>query len=766
MCPQNCKSCAEKIDDEYSYYCFSCIEGYNLNNYDCFDVQCYTGLGSSCLTCDKNEKYRCASCNSGYYLNKTTGTCKKCIANCAKCDDTNLCLECNERYELYLNKCVIGCTKGSNEKCKECNSTSLSECGSCNDRYYLPTDLRDKRECKKCPDNCVHCEGTLTSVTCTECSSSCYSIIKGRCTIDSDKLLNFLLCNDCDSFAKENCLSCKEGSLLVEYAKDAFYCVPCGDNVKKCHLLNNKIIIDECYPGYQIINEQCVGECQKGTKEKCLSCKTERTKINQCKECNKGYFLPTDYEKQDICFLCLSEGCVKCTGTITNNICIECNNNYKLYEGNCIQICDVGDDSKCLTCSDEPGKNNRCGTCNELYYLPTYSTDSNQNLICKKCPDKCLSCYGDYDEPICSECKSGYILRKGICIEGCEYMRGCLTCDDSGDFPRCTTCYEGFYFPKNLNKYYDRCYSCSLPGCKKCEGLFDYDDYCLECKSEYDSVLNDDNIVVSCSKSCEIGIDNKCKSCSLDDSSCGSCNEGYVLEGGVCLSKNYDIIAEYETQNADGFITLLNSYCIDYMNFNGVDYESYPFNFIRAGKPGIYKAFIKLNRYCNYPYLFADNKYIKKLTFFDNFNANNIDLMNEGFYNSPNLEYIDLSNLHLENNRCFMNYFANDEKLKEVRFPKTDVKNAFYLNGMFKNCKSITSIDLSTLYNDGVHYTDDMFSGCSSLQSIKINKFKNVQVLSNNLMNGLPEKGTIAVSKEIEEFIKKQIPKNWAVEVD
>ena len=59
-----------------------------------------------------------------------------------------------------------------------------------------------------------------------------------------------------------------------------------------------------------------------------------------------------------------------------------------------------------------------------------------------------------------------------------------------------------------------------------------------------------------------------------------------------------------------------------------------------------------------------------------------------------------------------------------------------------------------------------MFSGCSNLQTIKINKFKNVQVLSNKFMNGLQEKGTITVSQEIESFIKTQIPKDWDIEID
>jgi hypothetical protein len=79
----------------------------------------------------------------------------------------------------------------------------------------------------------------------------------------------------------------------------------------------------------------------------------------------------------------------------------------------------------------------------------------------------------------------------------------------------------------------------------------------------------------------------------------------------MCLLKDYDIVAEYVTQSDDYYILLLNSNCIKYMNFDGVEYKDYPFNFIYATSPGVHKAFIKLNNYCNYPYLFANNPYWK-----------------------------------------------------------------------------------------------------------------------------------------------------------
>ena len=62
------------------------------------------------------------------------------------------------------------------------------------------------------------------------------------------------------------------------------------------------MIIDECFPGFKIVGDKCLKYCETGIKEKCLSCKTEKDKLYQCAECNKGYFMPIDYDYQDTIF--------------------------------------------------------------------------------------------------------------------------------------------------------------------------------------------------------------------------------------------------------------------------------------------------------------------------------------------------------------------------------------------------------------------------------------------------------------------------------
>lgn len=43
--------------------------------------------------------------------------------------------------------------------------------------------------------------------------------------------------------------------------------------------------------------------------------------------------------------------------------------------------------------------------------------------------------------------------------------------------------------------------------------------------------------------------------------------------------------------------------------------------------------------------------------------------MNDCFSGCINLEYADISNLDLENNKGFMNLFKDNKKLKEIKFP-------------------------------------------------------------------------------------------------
>jgi hypothetical protein len=138
--------------------------------------------------------------------------------------------------------------------------------------------------------------------------------------------------------------------------------------------------------------------------------------------------------------------------------------------------------------------------------------------------------------------------------------------------------------------------------------------------------------------------------------------------------------------------------------------------------------------------------------------------MNDFFSNCPNLEYVDLSNLDLSNILFFMNMFKNDRKLKEVRFPKINI-SPYILYGMFHNCESLTSIDLSFMDNSQVLFNNDIFNGCRNLKYINIKGFKKT-IHIDNIFTGLPENGTIIIDKKFINVARELLPINWVVEVN
>ena len=201
------------------------------------------------------------------------------------------------------------------------------------------------------------------------------------------------------------------------------------------------------------------------------------------------------------------------------------------------------------------------------------------------------------------------------------------------------------------------------------------------------------------------------------------------------------------------------------MEVNGKIYD-YPYVYFTFENPGEHNVKIRLegNSFAD---LFYNIKKLKSIIFWDNFDSTRINYMNDFFAYCSDLEYADLSRLNLKNNRCFMNFFKEDTKLKEVKFPKINFNNIYWFYGMFEGCESITSVDLSSAYNDNGQYFYNMFKGCKNLKKINLKNFRkrttSVYNYAYDIFKGVPENGELVINSIFYESIKSQVPTTWTI---
>ena len=226
----------------------------------------------------------------------------------------------NEIINSIKDSLSLNCKIGENEKCKTCQQGLISSlyCEKCNEGYYIPYQKK-RKECLKCNDNCLNCFGSVTFQYCYKCKEEFYSndgICLKKCEIG-----NNTNCNSCNSTLQHLCETCNEGYFLPSDNKteckkcDIENCIICSGNstYKQCDLCD----IDYYYSG-----NKCLKKCEVGNNEKCITCNIEEGKINECLECNPGFYLPKENKTQ--CKKCSLENCEICN----NDICTKCFDNF------------------------------------------------------------------------------------------------------------------------------------------------------------------------------------------------------------------------------------------------------------------------------------------------------------------------------------------------------------------------------------------------------------------------------------------------------
>lgn len=151
--------------------------------------------------------------------------------------------------------------------------------------------------------------------------------------------------------------------------------------------------------------------------ESCLTCNGPQA--SYCLTCRTGFYL-----LNDVCIPCI-DNCISCTGASTRPRCDICKIGY-VYSPvtrTCVK-CIAG----CTNC--KPDKIYECIKCGDGFESVFVGSLLSS---CKPCPAKCKVCLNE----ICSECRTGFRLVNGKCVEQCKLP--CITCTET-DPTKCASC--------------------------------------------------------------------------------------------------------------------------------------------------------------------------------------------------------------------------------------------------------------------------------------------------------------------------------------
>ena len=132
-----------------------------------------------------------------------------------------------------------------------------------------------------------------------------------------------------------------------------------------------------------------------------------------------------------------------------------------------------------------------------------------------------------------------------------------------------------------------------------------------------------------------------------------------------------------------------------------------------------------------YFYKKENNKYISNLTqinFNDNFNTSNVTNMTGMFNDCISLTSLDLSNFNTSNVTDMGWMFGYCKSLTSLDLSSFNTAKVTNMDGMFGWCSSQTSLDLSSFNTSNVTDMGYMFISCSSLTSLDLSSFDTSKV--------------------------------------
>ena len=411
------------------------------------------------------------------------------IENCLE-ENSETCTKCKDKYfQFFHNLFCLSCDDptygqiGCEGNCVLNKEGSLSfDEDRCKNGYYYKEgkciENDDEKECdegfyKNSDGNCIECQRT--------------DIEGGYCLSCSENTAKYDICY------------CENG---YTNTSDPINCMKCPNNCDVCEPnTEGKLECTKCFYNYALGSDKKCIYCG----DACYNCELNLDNEPLCLNCNGGFY----YEKNG-CQKC-PEGCARCKKDNNNLICIKCNNDYALNQGN----------NQCQKCYEDniagPGctqclynkKNNyyeclKCYLDDYAYITNTYRCLDNRNPESKDLYG-CLKANFDeaYNKYECSQCKDGFIFEKDdkrcIKLDEAKLSQNCFEAEKinkQGEEPAysCTKCSNN--------------YSLVILDSKEIKDCFERKDslaYCFEGKQQ-----NGNNICTKCVENAKLSNDNIC----------------------------------------------------------------------------------------------------------------------------------------------------------------------------------------------------------------------------------------------------------------
>ena len=122
------------------------------------------------------------------------------------------------------------------------------------------------------------------------------------------------------------------------------------------------------------------------------------------------------------------------------------------------------------------------------------------------------------------------------------------------------------------------------------------------------------------------------------------------------------------------------------------------------------------------------------INFNNNFNTSKATSANEMFKNCKSLTSLDLSNFNTSNVTSMYDMFSECSSLTNLDLSNFNTSNVTDMTWMFKYCPSLTSLDLSSFNTSNVTSMTSMFSGCRALTNLDLSSFNTIKVTGMSTM--------------------------------